>query len=211
MSENQAQRPGYKEDQVVAALVKKAKQGEEQAFGELYERYFERIYRFIYFRVNHKEIAEDLTEDVFVKAWSKIKHVKEESFGGWVYQIAKNRIIDYYRQSKETVDITEIENILESDENIIESTNLIIEQKTFLELLKKLTPEQQIIIKLKFIEDLDNSEISELISKSEGSIRVIQHRAIQRLQELLDQHIKLQSSSKSIDNNLSNSKFNAQN
>jgi len=186
-----AQKGQNKEDLVVIGLVRNAKHGDEQAFGELYELYFDKIYRFIYFRVNHKEMAEDLAEDVFVKAWSKIKQVKEERFGGWLYQIAKNRIIDHYRQNKETVDISELENFLESDENIIDSTNLIIEQKTFMMLLKKLTPEQQIIIKLKFIEDMDNLEIAELISKSEGSIRVIQHRAIQKLQELLDEHIKL--------------------
>ena len=62
-------------------------------------------------------------------------------------------------------------------------------QELFMELLKQLTPEQQIIIKLKFIEDLENPEIAELVAKSEGSIRVIQHRAIQKLQQLLDEHI----------------------
>lgn len=210
MSESPAKKPQNSEDSVVESLVKKAKQGDEEAFGALYGRYFDRIYKFIYFRVNHKEAAEDLAEDVFVKAWTKIKHVKDNSFGGWIYQIAKNKIIDYYRQNKETVDIAEIEHILESSENIVDSTNLIMEQKTFLELLKKLSPEQQIIIKLKFIEDLDNSEISEMISKSEGSIRVIQHRAIQRLQELLDEHIKLIQSPKSLKDNLPK-KINAQN
>jgi RNA polymerase sigma-70 factor (ECF subfamily) len=190
---------------LINALVLKAKQGDEKHFGKLYELYFDKIYRFIYFRVNHKETAEDLAEEVFVKAWSKIKHVKAESFGGWLYQIAKNQIIDHYRKSKTTVDISEVENILESDENVVESTNLIMEQITFLELLKQLTPEQQIIIKLKFIEDLDNAEIAELISKSEGSIRVVQHRAIQKLQQLLDKQIegnKLNHLTKNINNNI---------
>ena len=194
-----------KEDIVVQGLVQNAKRGDEQAFGELYELYFEKIYKFIFFRVNHKQNAEDLAEDVFVKAWSKIKQVNEEKFGGWLYQIAKNKIIDHYRQNKETVDISGLENLLETDENIVEHANMLIEQKTFMLLLKKLTPEQQIIIKLKFIEDLDNAEISELISKSEGSIRVIQYRAIQKLQELLDQQIKTSLNSKKIDHKLQNS------
>jgi RNA polymerase sigma-70 factor, ECF subfamily len=172
-------------------LIQKAKKGDETAFGQLYEFYFEKIYKFIYYRVNHKEVAEDLSEDVFIKAWAKIGTVSEDSFGGWLYSIAKNRIIDHYRQAKTTVDLLDVENILEADGNIVDDTNLLIEQKLFMVLLKKLSPEQQIVIKLKFIEDMDNGEIAELISKSEGSIRVIQHRAIQKLQTLFDEQIQL--------------------
>ncbi len=172
------------------SLILQAKQGDEQAFGQLYELYFERIFKFIYFRVNHKETAEDLSEEVFIKAWEKIADVKEVSFGGWLYQIAKNKVIDYYRQKKQVVDLEDVQNFLESDERLSESTNTVIERRLFMVLLKELTPEQQIIIKLKFIEDMDNSEIAELISKSEGSIRVIQHRAIQKLQELFKSQSK---------------------
>ena len=171
-------------------MVQKAKLGDEKAFGELYELYFDRIFRFIYFRVNHKEIAEDLAEDAFIKAWTRIHHVKGASFGGWLYQIAKNTVIDHYRQKKTLVDLQEIENIIEYEQNIVEQTNMQIEQKRFMALLRQLTPEQQIVIKLKFLEDLENSEIAELIAKTEGSIRVIQHRAIQKLQELFNLELK---------------------
>lgn len=177
-------------DALLDSLLARAKKGDEAAFGQLYEFYFDKIYTFIYYRVNHKEIAEDLAEDVFVRAWSKIRQLKADSFGGWLYSIARNRIIDHYRQRKETADLTEIEHLIESSINIADETNLALDQKLFLDLVKQLTPEQQIIIKLKFIEDLENSEISELISKSEGSIRVTQHRAIQKLQQLLEDHIK---------------------
>lgn len=177
-----------KQDANNITLVMQAKEGSEAAFSQLYDAYFEKIYKYIYFRVNHKEIAEDLAEEVFTKSWIRIATVKPESFGGWLYSIAKNLIIDYYRQKKQVVDLEGVENILESDENLAEDANTVIERKLFLKLLKELTPEQQIIIKLKFLEDLDNSEISELISKSEGAIRVIQHRAILRLQELIKEH-----------------------
>ncbi len=101
-----------------------------------------------------------------------------------MYQIAKNLIIDHYRQKRELVNLEDVSNILESEENLNEDANTIIERRIFLELLKKLTPEQQIVVKLKFMEEMDNDEISELISRTEGSIRVTQHRAIQKLQEL---------------------------
>jgi RNA polymerase sigma-70 factor, ECF subfamily len=171
-------------------LILGAKKGDEQAFGKLYDLYFEKLFKFIYFRVNHKETAEDLTEDVFIKAWQRISHVKAESFSGWLYSIAKNTVIDHYRQKKVMVDLQEIEGILESEQNIVEEANMAMEQKLFMNLLRKLTPEQQIVIKLKFLEGLDNDEISELIARSEGSIRVTQHRAIARLQQLLNEQIK---------------------
>ncbi len=165
-------------------LVSKAKDGNAQAFSQLYDFYFDKIFKFIFYRVSHKETAEDLCEDVFVKAWTKIRNVGDDSFGGWLYSIAKNRIIDHYRQNKSTVDISEVENILEAEENIIENANLQFDQKILLDAVRKLPPEQQIVIQLKFIEGLENSEIAELIAKKEGAIRVLQHRAIQNLQKL---------------------------
>ncbi len=194
MTEKSAQEPEYSEktqDPELKALIDAAKSKDERAFGRIYEFYFEKIYKFIYFRVNHKEIAEDLAEDVFVKAWSRIHHVNADSFGGWLYSIAKNTVIDYYRKKRIVVDLEDIENVMESEQNVMEDANTVMEKKVFLGLLKNLTPEQQIIIKLKFMEDLDNAEIAELISKSEGSIRVIQHRAIQKLQQLLDEQLEL--------------------
>lgn len=171
-------------------LILSAKQGNEHAFGQLYELYFDKIYKFIYYRVSHKEVGEDLTEEVFIKAWTSIKSVKEDSFSGWLYQIAKNKVIDYYRQKKTTVDLEDIQNVLESEQDISDEANTVIDRKLFMRVLKELTPEQQIIIKLKFIEDMDNAEISDLISKSEGSIRVVQHRAIIKLQDLIKKQTK---------------------
>lgn len=185
-------------------LILEAKAGNEAAFGRLYELYFERIYKFIYFRVNHKEVAEDLAEEVFVKAWMKIRSVQEKSFGGWLFSISKNIVIDHYRQRKSDVDIEEIQNLIESDHDVADDTNTVLERATFIRLLKQLTPEQQIIIKLKFLEDMDNAEIAELISKNEGAIRVIQHRAITKLQELLEQEVsKTQKITGSLPNNIS--------
>ena len=174
------------QDSELKQWVTEAKKGDEQSFGELYEMFFEKIYRFVFYRVNHKELAEDLTEEIFTKAWKNISNVKEESFSGWLYRIAKNTIIDHYRQEKVTIDLYDLENVLQSDENVAAATDLVLNKKTLSKFIKKLSPEQQIVIQLKFIEDLSNEEIAELISKSEGSIRVIQHRAIQKLQQLFN-------------------------
>ena len=177
-----------KNSEIIAGILHKAKDGQQTAFTEIYELYFKKIYRFIFYRVSHKEVAEDLAEEVFLKAFSKIASVnKAEAFEGWLYQIARNLVIDYYRQKRSTVPLEEIENTLEYETNVVEIFDLSQEQKTLLTLIKELSAEQQVIIKLKFFEELDNVAISELLNKSEGNIRIIQHRAILKLRELMGQ------------------------
>jgi RNA polymerase sigma-70 factor, ECF subfamily len=172
-------------------LLTRAKSGEEEAFGELYDLYFKKIYKFIYYRVSHKEVAEDLAEDVFVKAHTKLSSLSENnSFEGWLYQIARNLVIDYYREKKSTIALEEIENTLEYETNIVDIVSLKEQQKVLIKLLKELTSDQQAVIKLKFFEDLDNPEIATLLGKEEGAVRVIQHRAIARLQELIHKLFK---------------------
>jgi RNA polymerase sigma-70 factor (ECF subfamily) len=170
-------------------LIAKAKRGEPGAFAEIYTQYFKKIYRFIYYRVSHKELAEDLSEDVFIKAYHKIHSVSNNSsFEGWLYQIARNLVIDYYRSKKSEVNLEEVENTLEYETNIIDDTELHFHQKQLVELLSCLTLEQQQIVKLKFLENLENAEIAAITRKTEGAIRVIQHRALQKLKEAAKDH-----------------------
>lgn len=167
--------------------LRQAQAGSEEALAKLYNTYFERIYRFIFYRVSHKETAEDLTEDVFVKIFKKLRNLEQlGAFEGWLFQIARNQVIDYYRRKKQTVPLEEIENTLEYETNIVDIVNLKTEQTVFIKLLKELSPEQQQVIKLKFLEDIDNDIIAEMMNKTEGAIRVIQHRAIAKLKELID-------------------------
>lgn len=170
-------------------LVRKASQGDEKAFSELYELYFEKIYRFVYFRVSHREVAEDLAAETFIKAWRRLAEIEATSaFNAWLYQIARNLVVDYYRTRKHDIDLSSLENVLEYEDNIVDRTDLIFKQKDFLLALKKLTTDQQLVIKLKFLDELDNQEIARLLDKSEGAIRVIQHRAVNDLKRLLNHH-----------------------
>lgn len=173
--------------QNLETLVKRACQGDEIAFGQIYDLYFQKVYRFVYFRVNHRQAAEDLVSEVFIKVWSKIAKIEEAAaFNGWIYQIARNLVIDYYRSRKQDVDLTLLENVLEYEDNMIDRANLGFDQKVFLENLKKLSGEQQLVIKLKFLDELENTDIARILDKSEGAIRVIQHRAITELKNLLN-------------------------
>ncbi len=173
------------------ATLKKAQAGSDAALTDLYNAYFERIYNFIFYRVSHKETAEDLTEDVFVKAFGKLRGLEElKAFEGWLFQIARNKVIDYYRSKKQLVPLEEIENTLEYETNIVDVVNLQTQQTLFIKLLRELPSEQQQVIKLKFIEDIDNDTIAQMLNKTEGAIRVIQHRAISKLKELIEQVTK---------------------
>ena len=170
-------------------LIRKAIAGNEVAFGQIYDLYFEKLYRFVFYRVNHREIAEDLVAEIFIRVWHKISEIKDSAaFRGWVFQIARNIVIDHYRTKKIHVDLSTLENVLEYEDNLIDRTDLSFQQKEFIEALRKLTDEQQVVIKLKFFDDLDNHEISKILNKSEGAIRVIQHRAIHELKHLIENH-----------------------
>lgn len=172
------------------SLISSASKGDHAAQTQIYEEYFDRVYRFIFYRVSHKQIAEDLTEEVFIKAFRSLSSLKATlSFEGWFFRIARNLVIDHYRKAKTTIDIEELENTLEYEENIVDSANISLDQKRLLSLMKQLPPEQQIIIKLKFLDELENEEIAEMLNKSEVSIRVTQHRAISKLKSLFKNFI----------------------
>jgi RNA polymerase sigma-70 factor (ECF subfamily) len=168
-------------------LLEDAKSGQDAAFSKLYELYFDKIFRFAFYRVSHKEVAEDITEEVFIRAFTSLSSLdKASSFESWLYQIARNRIIDYYRAKKLLLPLDDLENTLEYETNIIDSVNLQFDQKIFLKVLRDLPAEQQTIIRLKFYEDLSNTEIADITGKTEGSIRVLQHRALTKLKELIE-------------------------
>jgi RNA polymerase sigma-70 factor, ECF subfamily len=173
-------------DDELNLIIQRAQRGEKDAFGLVYDAFSEKIYKFIYFRVGHREIAEDILSDTFVKAWSKLNQVSgSKTFSAWVYQIAKHNIIDYYRLKKTTVDLEDVSDVLVDLANPIDELNLQLEQKRILSILDQLSTEQQQVIKYRFFEDLSNEEIAQIMNKSEGAIRVLQHRAIIRLKQLL--------------------------
>src|SRR5580693_8433051 len=102
----------------IKKLLSKAKSGEETAFSQLYDLYFEKIYRFTFFRVSHKEVAEDLTEDVFIKAFASLNALTQTaSFEAWLYQIARRKVIDYYRSKRLQLPLDEVEHTLEYETN----------------------------------------------------------------------------------------------
>lgn len=171
----------------IQELVELAKQKDPGALSTLYNDFFQRIFRFIFLRVSHKETAEDLTEDVFIKAFEAIAKLEDPKlFQSWIYQIAKNKIIDHYRKSKVDIALEEVEDILEYRDEIGFKIDNDVAKSKIIETLNLLSKEQKQVISLKFFEDLDNTTIAKLLGKNEGTIRVIQHRALIRLKELIN-------------------------
>lgn len=169
-------------------IIKQAKGGDQPSFGALYDHYITPIYRFVMVKTNHRADAEDLTHEVFLSAWQNLKNYKFQGFpfSSWLYQIARNKIIDYYRTKKIHHSIDDV------DENLFEIVGALeggLDKSIALESVKTaladLSPDQQDVIVMKFIEDLSNEEIAKVMGKSDGAIRLLQHRAVNNLKSKL--------------------------
>lgn len=169
--------------------IKKARRGSAEAFGALYDNYLPKIYRFVLLKTSQKEIAEDLTQQVFLKAWQNVSSYEHKGFpfSSWLYQIARNAVIDHYRTKKTHAG-------LETAEEIAEETNFSadLEKKINLEIIQKkikdLSPDYQDVLIMRFVEEMSHREIAQSMGKSEGAIKVIQHRALNQLKKIINQN-----------------------
>ncbi len=168
-------------------IFKQAQKGDPDALGQIYDDYFERIFRFVYFRTSHKETAEDLTEDIFIKAFRALSSMEggPEKLQGWLFQIARNAIIDHYRSKKPTTDIAELELEASYTSTILDELHLQTEQQRLVQAIRQLPTEQAQVVQLRFLEDLSIQEIAEQLDKSAGNIRIIQFRALKQLRTIL--------------------------
>ncbi len=166
-------------------LIKKAQRGDEQAFGELYEIWASKVYRFVYLKTKHVPVAEDLTSEVFLKAWQKIHQYKpapNARFSSWLYAIARNCVIDYYRVNKRVEisfeDLPEMAD-LEGEEPYREATHIE-------EALERLPEDYQKVLRLRFVDEMPISKIAQSMKKKESNIRILTHRALNKLKEELE-------------------------
>ncbi|MDP1689096.1 MAG: RNA polymerase sigma factor [bacterium] len=166
-------------------IIKDAIGGEASSFGLLYEYYQPRIYRFIYLKVSNREEAEDLTHQTFLKAWLNLKTYTNRGypFGSYLYRIARNLVIDFYRTKKETQSIEFVaeENIVLASSTAINALETKMATANIRSVLLKLKAEYQEIIILKYVEDMTNREIALALEKSEGAIKLMHNRAMKAL------------------------------
>jgi RNA polymerase sigma-70 factor (ECF subfamily) len=165
------------------ALIQRAKAYDSDALSTLYERYYQGIYRYVYYRVSDSGLAEDLTGDIFVKMLHGIASysIQGVPFSAWLYRIARNRVIDHMRRQPEKADLSLEEGRVEtiaSGETTLENA---LQRDELLKAVQVLTDEQRQVIILKFIEDKDNATIASVLGKTEGAVKSLQHRALDTL------------------------------
>lgn len=161
------------------ALVGRARQGDASAFGDLYMSLLDELYRYIYYRVSDERDAEDLTEVTFLKAWESLASFRGKvPFSAWIYRIAHNVVIDHYRARKEIVSLNETTDVV-WEEAGPESEILDSDRRQRLaRILMKLSPLHQHVLVLRFVNGFSVSEVAEVLGRSAGTVRVLQHRAL---------------------------------
>lgn len=172
-------------------LVEKAVAGDIDAFGEIYQRYIDPIYRYIYFRVGLVEDAEDLTEAVFLKVWESLPRYRSMGLplSSWIYRIAHNIVVDFHRKkTTDSLSLDERDEWREPDHSVQGTLAQVIANENVLRLSKAISmlpDEQQQVIVLRFLEGMTHKEIGKIIGKHDGACRMIQLRALETLTRLL--------------------------
>ncbi|MGW1077704.1 ECF subfamily RNA polymerase sigma factor, BldN family [Streptomyces sp. NPDC002537] len=170
-------------------LVERAQSGEADAFGRLYDQYADTVYRYIYYRVGGRATAEDLTSETFLRALRRIGTFtwQGRDFGAWLVTIARNLVADHFKSSRfrlevttgEMLDANEVER--SPEDSVLES----LSNAALLEAVRKLNPQQQECVTLRFLQGLSVAETARVMGKNEGAIKTLQYRAVRTLARLL--------------------------
>lgn len=170
-------------------VVQRAQQNDPNAFAELYDEYFDKIYRYIAVKIGDREEAEDMTQQVFLKAHQSISSFKWKGvpFSAWLYRIAHNLIVDYIRKSKNRPDTLPDETIITDKSS--KSPEELVEQRMdiekVMEVAKNLTEAQREVISLRFAGEMPIAQVAKIMGKSQGAIKALQHSAIASLRKML--------------------------
>jgi RNA polymerase sigma-70 factor, ECF subfamily len=168
-------------------LVKRAQEYEEEAIEALYQTYYPKIYNYAFLQMGDVQAAEDLASDVMLKMIESINkyHFRGLPFGAWVFRIARNRLIDLHRRRRRRGEVDLSETLSSALANPQALAERALERGQIQIALKHLTDEQRQVITLKFIQGFDNSSIGQIMQRSEGAIKSLQHRALGSLRRLL--------------------------
>lgn len=165
-------------------------------FGKIYDQYIDKIYRFIFLKVNSEEIAQDLCSETFLRGWEAFKKANNphknnqqiENPSAFLYQIARNLVIDHYRQKGKTQIVSaELTSIIDPRPDLEEKTILRSDLNTIRMALAELKEEYQNVIVWHYLDDLPIRQVAEMLGRTEGAARVLLHRALQSLRKKLNQ------------------------
>jgi RNA polymerase sigma-70 factor (ECF subfamily) len=178
--------PSYNDEQ---ALVAQAQAGSAAAFGELYERYVDRVYSYVAFKLGDRTEAEDVTEQVFLKALESIGSFRWQGvpFSAWLFRIAHNQVVDHLRRRTRRpqvpLDVRMRDEAPAGDPE--EHVDRLSEREELLAAMGKLTELQRRVIELRFAAELPNAEVARILGRTEGAVKALQHAAIAALQRHL--------------------------
>ena len=187
--------PGEEPQAEVVALVARAQQGDAEAFGQLYDRYLDLVFRYVYYRVGAKALTEDLVSETFLRALRRIGTFEWQGrdFAAWLITIARNIIADHYKSGRFRLEVSTAD-MLDADraDDGIESGVLDgITNAAILDAVKKLNDEQQECVVLRFLQGLSVLETAQAMGKSEGAIKALQYRAVRTLGRMLPKELVL--------------------
>jgi len=175
-------------------VVLRARAGESDAFGVLYDRYVDLVYRFVYYRVGTHALAEDLTSETFLRALRRMSLFtwQGKDFGAWLVTIARNLVADHFKSSRFRLEVTTGE-MLDANEVERSPEDSVLEQLSnaaLLDAVRRLNPQQQECVTLRFLHGLSVAETAEVMGKNTGAIKALQYRATRSLARIFPADIR---------------------
>lgn len=168
--------------------VERAISGDPEAIAQLYRRYAPDIFRYLFYRLGHREAAEDLTSEVFLRALKALPRYEQRGlpFSAWLYRIAGARVADHFRRRRRHPTVQFSPEITAGNHDPVEETTRRLTAETLQAALAQLTEDQQQVIVLRFVEGLSHAEVGQIMERSAGATRVLQYRALVALRRILE-------------------------
>jgi RNA polymerase sigma-70 factor (ECF subfamily) len=168
-------------------LVREAQKGNTKAFGEIYDIYYPKIHKYVFYKVSEDHV-DDVVSTIFIKSWSKLNKYRKQkcAFSAWLFRIAHNTIVDHYRTNKE---FYELEERIADDNQAMNPerlTDISLTGKRVHRALRDLGEKYQEVILLKYMNEMSNPNIANVMKVSESNVRTLQHRALKQLRSIIE-------------------------
>ena len=181
-------------DAKVLELVIQAKNGDQTAFGGLYDMFADKLFRYIRIKIQNKQQAEDILQEAFIKTWRNLHlfTIEGGNFQAWMYRITSNCMNDYFRKIYRRPENLELNENMDkpSSENLEKAVGDRLETENVLEAFNLLPARYREILELRFVQDLSLDESSKILNKSNLAVRVLQHRALKKLREVVNTQLQ---------------------
>jgi RNA polymerase sigma-70 factor (ECF subfamily) len=164
-------------------------QFKEQFFSQIYDEHVDKVYRFVFFKVSNEALAQDITSETFTRLWKEISSDKEiKNPSGFLFRVAKNLVIDHYRvKDQNPANLDNLDNIIvDQKEDVLKAIVQNDEMKAVKVALDQLSEDARLAVSLYYIEQEPVSEVAKALNRSQGATRVMIHRGMKQLREILE-------------------------